>query len=98
MSKAFPAESVLRMLVQADVRDRDGYACTKCGMTQAEHFEKHGIQLHVHRVVPQSDYTLEGCVTMCVTCHQNTPHSTRTGATMSKAQREQRKRELGLLV
>jgi hypothetical protein len=55
------------------VRDRDGYCCTKCGMTRAEHFAKYEKDLEVHRVVPGSEYSLEGCVTVCVACHGPMP-------------------------
>jgi hypothetical protein len=46
-----------------------GYRCTQCGMTHDQHAAKYGRTLHVHRLVPRSRYTVEGCVTVCVACH-----------------------------
>jgi hypothetical protein len=59
--------------IKSLVRERDGMCCTKCGMTNAEHLEEHGQSLHVHRTQPGSLYTLEGCVTLCVSCHGPEP-------------------------
>lgn len=55
------------------VRGRDGWKCTKCGMTNAEHLELYGRQLDVHRIEPGSLYTEDGCVTLCKTCHGTEP-------------------------
>lgn len=55
------------------VRIRDGYRCTKCGMTAAEHRRIYGKTLDVHRIVPGSLYTAEGCVTICRRCHGSQP-------------------------
>jgi hypothetical protein len=55
--------------VKAAVRERDGYRCTRCGMTQERHLVRLGQILHVHRIVPGSEYTVEGCVTVCIVCH-----------------------------
>ena len=60
--------------IKAAVRDRDGYRCTKCGMTAAEHRERYrGRTLDVHRLSPGSEYTVEGCVTLCRKCHGPEP-------------------------
>lgn len=48
------------------VRERDGNRCVDCGMAPEE---PHGDNLQVHRLVPGSRYTLEGCVTLCSKCH-----------------------------
>jgi hypothetical protein len=61
--------------VKALVRHRDGYACTDCGMTAEQHLERFGRNLDVHRVVPGSEYTLPGCVTLCRPCHDRKPKS-----------------------
>lgn len=57
------------------VRERDGMRCTECGLTNAEHLERHGKSLHVHRTQPGSPYTVEGCVTLCFACHGPKPKS-----------------------
>ena len=55
--------------VKAAVRERDGFRCTKCGVSNEDHLATHGKSLHVHRLTPGSVYTLEGCVTLCIPCH-----------------------------
>lgn len=55
--------------VKAAARERDGYCCTGCGMTNAEHLKQKGVSLHVHRMKPGSVYTLDGCTTLCNRCH-----------------------------
>ena len=59
------------------MRARDGYACTKCGVSNAAHLHLRGTQLDVHRVVPGSRYTVEGCVTLCEPCHAPEPRRNR---------------------
>lgn len=59
--------------IKQTVRERDGLRCTQCGMTTAEHFGVYGRALDVHRVVPGSLYSLEGCVTICRRCHGPKP-------------------------
>ncbi|HVL11504.1 MAG TPA: hypothetical protein VM529_03010 [Gemmata sp.] len=46
-------------------------------MTAAQHKAKSGRTLEVHRVVPGSLYTLEGCVTLCKACHGPQPRRKR---------------------
>jgi len=46
------------------VRKRDG-KCVDCGRLRSAGNRS----LHVHRLVPGSEYTLEGCVTVCSRCH-----------------------------
>lgn len=43
-------------------------------MTNEEHMERYsGRSLDVHRLVPGSDYTPDGCVTLCRKCHASKP-------------------------
>ncbi len=60
--------------VRKQVRLRDG-ACVVCGMTTEQHVEYYGRALDVHRIVPGSEYTLEGCVAVCRYCHGAMPKS-----------------------
>lgn len=55
--------------IKAAVRARDGYRCTKCNMTAEEHRKRYGRTLDVHRIIPGSVYTVDGCVTRCKLCH-----------------------------
>jgi hypothetical protein len=58
-----------QLQIKAAVRERDGQRCTECSMTAAEHVACYGKTLHVHRLKPGSEYTVEGCVTLCIPCH-----------------------------
>jgi hypothetical protein len=51
------------------IRTRDGYRCLLCGMTEVNHQIAYGRALHVHRIVPGSEYAMEGCETLCEECH-----------------------------
>lgn len=51
------------------VRERDGFTCAQCGLSNDEHVAQTRKQLEVHRIIPGSVYTVEGCVTLCRTCH-----------------------------
>lgn len=59
--------------IKALVRNRDGFACRKCGMTSEEHYKQYDKQLDVHRLLPGAPYTIEGCVTLCRSCHGKMP-------------------------
>lgn len=63
-------------LIHTLVRQRDGFKCTRCEMTNADHIVKHKSQLHVHRLIPGckgGEYTLENCVSLCKRCHDREP-------------------------
>lgn len=55
--------------VKRAVRDRDGNKCVDCDLNNFDHLVIFGRGLHVHRLVPESPYTVEGCVTLCTPCH-----------------------------
>ena len=59
--------------VKSAVRERDGFKCTKCGMTDAAHREQTGRALQVHRISPGAMYTVSGCVLLCARCHGSEP-------------------------
>jgi hypothetical protein len=63
--------------IKAAVRERDGHKCTNCGMSNDLHRERWGTGVEVHRLVPGSLYSLEGCVTLCKTCHGKQPRKPR---------------------
>ncbi len=57
---------------KAAVRSRDDNACTDCGITAAEYQSRcrRPRLLEVHRLIPGSPYTVDGCVTLCKRCHK----------------------------
>jgi hypothetical protein len=59
--------------LKAQVRERDGLRCARCGMTNDQSRERYRRQLDVHRVQPGSVYSAEGCVTLCQGCHGPEP-------------------------
>lgn len=59
--------------IKTVVRERDGFCCTVCGMTDEQHREKYRKTLDVHRKAPGSVYTVDGCVTICQSCHGPQP-------------------------
>ena len=61
--------------VKADVRERDGYKCRQCGMSNEEHLKEFGRILDVHRLIPGSEYVADWCVTLCRPCHNEMPKS-----------------------
>lgn len=52
------------------VRERDGDRCRDCGRTDADFQNSKRSRLEVHRLVPGSVYTPEGCVLLCARCHR----------------------------
>lgn len=59
--------------IKTAVRNRDGFKCSKCGISNGEHVSKTGRQLEVHRLTPGSAYSIEGCKTLCRWCHGPEP-------------------------
>jgi len=55
------------------VRERANERCRFCGMTNQEHLQAHGEQLHVHHVIPRrangSDKP-KNLICVCVSCHR----------------------------
>lgn len=63
-------------------RERDGYECQACGLTDNEHEERYGQELHVHHISRKEAFrgedggldfeaanALENLVTLCYSCH-----------------------------
>jgi hypothetical protein len=59
--------------IKAAVRERDGYRCRDCGISEEEHVKATGKGLHVHRVFPGSAYRTDLCATLCESCHGSKP-------------------------
>lgn len=70
------------------VRERDGYKCTQCGVTDDEHVARYGRRTEVHRIVPGSLYSLKGCVLLCRDCHYPQPRRKRGVKDKENKQRE----------
>ena len=52
------------------VLKRDGYACVRCGMTDAQHREKWGRPITTdHKDKDRSHNTLDNLQTLCLRCH-----------------------------
>lgn len=52
------------------VLERDGYACVKCGMTDAEHKQKWGRPITVdHQDKNKKHNTMDNLQTLCLACH-----------------------------
>src|SRR5262249_32038737 len=61
------------LALKEQVRQRDGYCCTLCGMTNKEHRKRVGKGLGVSRTLPDGDWTLENCATVCTWCRPHSP-------------------------
>lgn len=55
------------------VFNKYGNCCADCGLTNKAHIRLTGKALEVHRLVPGSMYTVDGCVLLCRTCHGTKP-------------------------
>ncbi|MGM7319831.1 HNH endonuclease, partial [Idiomarina sp. ST10R2A5] len=58
--------------------ERDGYCCQSCGLSQEDHIEKTGQGLHIHHIIPASEFDdaksrndESNLVAMCSSCHSN---------------------------
>lgn len=67
-----------QMEAKQAVRERDGHKCVDCG--QPDSTKTRRTLLHVHRLVPGSVYTVEGCVLVCIPCHRKRHHKPKRGS------------------
>lgn len=63
------------------VRERDGFECQRCGMTQSQHLDIHDTRLPVHHITPASEVdsdrernSMDNLVTLCSPCHMKVEH------------------------
>ncbi len=68
--------------VKAARRELDGQCCQDCGLTAAEYYALRRRKLEVHRLVPDSPYTVEGTITLCKRCHKKRHVKPKPGATL----------------
>lgn len=57
-------------------RERDDYICQRCGITEEEHMDERGIELHVHHIKSFGEFDsyeeaneLSNLITLCESCH-----------------------------
>lgn len=50
-------------------------SCVVCGLTNDLHRKRYGRILEVHRLLPGSIYTADGCITLCKACHNGCPRA-----------------------
>lgn len=62
--------------VRRDALERDGRQCQVCNLTNEEHVEKHGENLHAHHITPVKEFDhphsahfLDNVITLCMSCH-----------------------------
>jgi 5-methylcytosine-specific restriction endonuclease McrA len=66
-------------------RERDGHQCVICSLTDEDHIERHGCELHVHHIRRFASFApfdrvedyerandLSNLITLCLPCHANT--------------------------
>ncbi|GGM52535.1 homing endonuclease associated repeat-containing protein [Haloarcula argentinensis] len=61
---------------------RDGGKCVRCGVSHDKHREQTGRDLHVHHIVPRTEFDdmkranrLSNLVTLCAPCHTDIEHN-----------------------
>ncbi len=60
--------------IKSTVKERDGYRCQDCGISEEQHIrDRQNRGLEVHRVIPGSPYSVAGCITLCLACHDKRP-------------------------
>jgi 5-methylcytosine-specific restriction endonuclease McrA len=61
------------------IRERDGFRCTQCGLSQEEHIVRHGRKLDIHRKTPGTYAIEDRCVSLCIPCHSRIPNRKKMG-------------------
>lgn len=58
------------------VRERDGYQCDECGMSQEQHLKTFGCKIHVHHITPWNEFdaaekrnAMDNLRALCCQCH-----------------------------
>lgn len=72
-----PSRAGFTESLRETVRERDGFECQYCGLTQQEHLEQYGTRLHVHHIIPRKQFDnprlshrKENLVSLCHPCHK----------------------------
>jgi 5-methylcytosine-specific restriction endonuclease McrA len=58
--------------IREKAKQRDGYTCVDCGITEEEHYMTVGQPLQVHHIVPYKEckkHELYNLITLCASCH-----------------------------
>jgi hypothetical protein len=57
------------LALKEKVRERCGWKCHVCNLSQEDQKARGGRALSVHRLVSDSEYEMDGCVALCNACH-----------------------------
>ena len=81
-----------RNFINAQVRERDAYRCVECGMSRAEHLDRFGKDLSVHRFERSGRYEAAKCETLCMSCCARKPKTPMVKVTKAFKRRSQMQR------
>lgn len=63
--------------IRKNIRERDGYMCQQCGISQREHLQLFDIRFDVHHITPLSEFnsideanSSDNLITLCRSCHR----------------------------
>lgn len=62
---------------RSQVLERDNHRCQSCGVRASDHQEEHGSGLHIHHIIPASEFSnpaerndISNLVALCSSCHR----------------------------
>jgi hypothetical protein len=76
------SESMSEQKAKEQAKERDGWECQFCGVSQNQHKEEYGRGLHAHHIIKSSDGGIDhprNLITVCRDCH-NTLENTQAEA------------------
>lgn len=63
--------------LREEILERDGYVCRRCSLSRDEHYERYGMDLHIHHLRPVADFnhpdqahTRDNLIALCLPCHR----------------------------